>query len=73
MDQEIRVKLEQWIDAHFDDIIRDVSALVAVPSVSQKQTNPEAPYGQACREASVPKPLLPLSPALWASRRKALP
>lgn len=51
MDQEIRVKLEQWIDARFDDIIRDVSALVAVPSVSQKQANPEAPYGQGCRDA----------------------
>lgn len=35
MDQEIRAKLEKWIDEHFDALLQDVEKLVAVPSVSQ--------------------------------------
>ena len=51
MNQEIRRKLEQWIDEHFDDIVRDTAALVSVPSVAQATGNSEAPYGRGCRDA----------------------
>ena len=51
MDQNICRRIEQWIDAHFDELLRDVCTLVAVPSVSDGQDCPEAPFGQGCRDA----------------------
>ena len=51
MDQTIRQKLEKWIDDHFDDILRDVSELVKVPSVAMACGGEEAPFGKPCREA----------------------
>ena len=51
MDQGIRRKLEQWLDEHFDEMVRDISALVAVPSVAQRQDDEEAPFGSPCRRA----------------------
>ncbi|MGN0970448.1 MAG: Sapep family Mn(2+)-dependent dipeptidase [Aristaeellaceae bacterium] len=51
MDQDIRRRLEQWLDAHFDEVIRDIGALVAVPSVAQQQDDEEAPFGRPCRRA----------------------
>ena len=50
MDQNIRERLEAWIDAHFDELLADISALVAIPSVSQKGGS-EAPYGEGSRRA----------------------
>ena len=51
MDQGIRRKLKQWLDEHFDEMVRDISALVAVPSVAQRQDDEEAPFGSPCRRA----------------------
>jgi len=50
MDQNIRERLEAWIDAHFDELLADISALVAIPSVAG-HGGPEAPYGEGCRRA----------------------
>lgn len=50
MDQNIRAKLEAWIDAHFDELLADISALVAIPSVAG-HGGEEAPYGEGCRRA----------------------
>ncbi|MGN0778331.1 MAG: Sapep family Mn(2+)-dependent dipeptidase [Aristaeellaceae bacterium] len=49
MNQDIRRKLEQWLDEHFDDMIQDIGTLVAVPSVAQRQDDEEAPFGSSCR------------------------
>ena len=51
MDQEIRAKLEKWIDEHFDALLQDVEKLVAVPSVSQVTESEETPFGEGCRKA----------------------
>lgn len=51
MDQEIRAKLEKWIDEHFDALLQDVEKLVAVPSVSQVTESKETPFGEGCRKA----------------------
>ena len=51
MDQNICRRIEQWIDAHFDGLLRDACTLVAVPSVSDEQDRPEAPFGEGCRKA----------------------
>ena len=51
MDQEIRQKLEQWLQEHFVEMIRDISTLVAVPSVAQQKDDEEAPFGVPCRRA----------------------
>lgn len=51
MDQTIRQKLEQWIDEHFDDLLRDISELISCPSVAQEQDSADAPFGQGCRDA----------------------
>ena len=51
MDQEIRAKLEKWIDEHFDALLQDVEKLVAVPSVSQVTEREETPFGEGCRKA----------------------
>ena len=50
MDQNIRERLEAWIDAHFDELLADISALVAIPSVAG-HGGQEAPYGEGCRRA----------------------
>ena len=51
IDQEIYKKLEQWIEAHFDSMVKDISMLAAIPSVSQQQDDEEAPFGGPCRRA----------------------
>ena len=46
-------ELTQWIDAHRDDMVRDLMDFVRIPSVSRADLNdPEkkAPYGPECRK-----------------------
>ncbi|MBP3657551.1 MAG: Sapep family Mn(2+)-dependent dipeptidase [Clostridia bacterium] len=50
MDQDIRARLEAWIDAHFDELLSDISELVAIPSVAGTG-DAQAPYGEGCRRA----------------------
>lgn len=51
MDQAIRQRLEQWIDEHFDELLKDIERLVKCPSVAQLQDSEDAPFGSGCREA----------------------
>ena len=51
MDQTICQRVEQWIDAHFDQLLQDICTLVSVPSVSKEQDCTEAPFGEGCRRA----------------------
>ena len=50
MDAEIKSRLERWIDAHFEELIADIEALVRIPSVATYD-DPDAPYGRECRRA----------------------
>ena len=50
MNDEIRNRLEQWIDAHFDELLEDLKALVRVPSVATYE-DANTPYGADCLAA----------------------
>ena len=43
-------RISDWIDAHEAELVRDISRLVAVPSVSAP-AEPGAPFGAECRRA----------------------
>lgn len=47
---QITEKLNEWLSAHRDEIIRDIQGLVHIPSVSVPDEHCP-PYGQACRDA----------------------
>lgn len=40
----------QWINEHESELVEDICALVRIPSVSVAGDDPEAPFGQPCRE-----------------------
>lgn len=44
--------VKQWMDAHREEFIKDLTDLIAIPSIScapKDSGDPEAPYGPACR------------------------
>lgn len=48
--QALYQKIDQWIDAHRDEVIRDICRLVSIRSVSTPGEG-GAPYGLGCRRA----------------------
>ena len=50
MDKAIRNRLEQWIDAHFDELLSDIAELVRIPSVATYD-DPDTTYGPDCLRA----------------------
>lgn len=40
--------IDQWIEAHMDDLVRDTIKLVNIPSVSVETGNPDMPFGENC-------------------------
>lgn len=49
MDKKLYERVQSWIDAHFDEIIADISDLVAYPSVAVYD-EPGYPYGKNCKD-----------------------
>ena len=48
--QEIYIKVSDWMEKHEEDLINDIRRIVAIPSIS----NPEdavPPFGKECRTA----------------------
>ncbi len=50
VDRELYQKVSAWVDAKRDDIVRDISDLVKIRSVSDASSEVK-PYGQGCRDA----------------------
>lgn len=50
MDEGLKKRLEGWIDAHFDELLEDLKAMVRIPSVATYE-DPETPYGGDCLRA----------------------
>lgn len=50
MDNAIKDRLEQWIDAHFEELLSDIAELVRIPSVATYD-DPVTPYGPECLRA----------------------
>ena len=48
-DKEFEEKLDRWIEAHRDELFRDISSVVAVRSVSEKGAD-GYPYGKGCHD-----------------------
>lgn len=49
MDRKLYERVQNWIDAHFDEIIADLTDLVAIPSVAVYD-EPGYPYGKNCKD-----------------------
>lgn len=50
MDKEVCRRLEQWIDAHFDEMVEDIKHLVRIPSVATYEEEGYL-YGEGCKRA----------------------
>ncbi|MDR3120535.1 MAG: Sapep family Mn(2+)-dependent dipeptidase [Clostridiales bacterium] len=50
MNQELFARVSAWVEAHREDLLRDIIRLARIPSVSD-ETAAIAPYGQPCRDA----------------------
>ncbi len=48
-DPRFEEKIDRWIEDHREQFLEDLSALVAIPSISQAQDGPH-PFGQACAD-----------------------
>ena len=46
----LKERISDWIDAHEDEMVRDISRLVAIPSV-RSEAEPDAPFGRESRRA----------------------
>ena len=49
VDSELEKKLDSWIEAHSDELLADLSSLVAIRSVSEKDKD-GYPYGKGCHD-----------------------
>lgn len=49
MDRELYQKVSAWVDSKREDIVRDISGLVKIRSVSDASSSVK-PYGQGCRD-----------------------
>ncbi|MBS7175481.1 MAG: hypothetical protein KH056_04780, partial [Clostridiales bacterium] len=43
-------RIDEWISAHQEELVADISRLVTYPSVSRRQEGPY-PYGEGCAQA----------------------
>ena len=43
--------IENYIDTHKDEIIKQVQSLIQIPSVYSKSDNPKKPFGENCNLA----------------------
>lgn len=51
-DQELVAKIDAYVDEVWPDVLDDIAALVAVPSVADaSKAEPGAPHGPACKQA----------------------
>ena len=50
MDRELYEKIDGWMEAHREDLIRDICRLVKIPSVSDPDSEIK-PFGKGCRDA----------------------
>lgn len=50
MDTALYEKISKWMDDHEEALIRDISRMVAIPSVSDP-SEPGGPFGAGCRKA----------------------
>lgn len=50
MDRELYKKIDAWMEAHREDIIRDICRMVRIPSISNPD-EADKPYGKGCLEA----------------------
>lgn len=52
MDREWYQKIDEWMDAHKEELAADICTLVKIPSISDPENgNKEAPFGAECRKA----------------------
>lgn len=51
MNQEQLSQVKAWVQEHREEYLKDLSGLVAIPSVSEAQDSEEEPFGAACRQA----------------------
>ncbi len=49
-DRELEQKIDEWIEAHRDEYVRDVMEAVNIPSVAVKEERGDYPFGKACAE-----------------------
>ena len=49
VDAELEKKLDSWIEAHSDELLANLSSLVAIRSVSEKDKD-GYPYGKGCHD-----------------------
>lgn len=48
MDKEVAFEIDQYVDAHKDEILADLARLVRIPSVSKPGGGAPAPFGEDC-------------------------
>ncbi len=47
---DVARRADQWLEAHKEELIREIQAMVRIPSVSRPgEAKPGAPFGEACR------------------------
>lgn len=47
MDRRLFEPFERWTDAHFDELLKDLTKLVRIPSVA-RYDDPRTPFGSDC-------------------------
>lgn len=50
MEREMYQRIKVWLDAHFDELVEDICAVVRMPSVSTYE-EADAPFGKGCLQA----------------------
>ena len=50
MDRRLFEPFERWTDAHFDELLKDLTKLVRIPSVA-RYDDPRTPFGSDCLQA----------------------
>ena len=52
MQDELQLKIDAYLQSHWDEVVRDIQSLVSIPSVEQlDEAAPDAPYGPGPRSA----------------------
>ncbi|MBQ3077044.1 MAG: Sapep family Mn(2+)-dependent dipeptidase [Clostridia bacterium] len=50
MNQELITRIDEWLNAHRDDMVNEIMELTRIPSV-RSEAKPGAPFGENCRKA----------------------